>query len=262
MSAIIDPAAKAKWVLETIGIRNIPAPHLDEIAHNEHIHIMRRSLSSEKGLSGTLVYRGDKKGILINTYIDNVGRHNFTFAHELGHYFLRHRPTYISDGESGFRCSNQDIEAVHGNPSNEIEANRFAVELLMPEALFKPLMAGSLFDFTLMGSLANQFYVSKHTSGNRILDFIRDPYILICTKGLTITAMKYSRSARAHWIAHKTIPPATGAYNAVLGRYNQGSFSLSDTTNWLKRCDTNIKIYEWTKVDYSHNVAMTILKIE
>lgn len=262
MSTAIDPTVKAKWVLETMGIRDIPAPHLDEIAHNEHIYIMRRSLSSEKGLSGTLVYRGYKKGILINTYIDNVGRHNFTFAHELGHYFLQHRPTYISDGESGFRCSNQDLEAAHGHQSQEIDANRFAVELLMPEALFKPLIAGSIFDFTLMSSLANQFYVSKHSSGNRILDFIRDPYILICTKGLNITTVKCSRSARAHWIAQKTIPLATGAYDAIVGKYNQSSFSLSDATKWFNRCNAGTKVYEWTRGDYAHNVAMTILKIE
>lgn len=54
------PTVKAKWVLEAFGIKGIPAPHLNEIAQNERIYVMRRSLPSEKGLSGTLIYRGEK----------------------------------------------------------------------------------------------------------------------------------------------------------------------------------------------------------
>jgi Zn-dependent peptidase ImmA (M78 family) len=262
MLATMDPVVKAKWVLETMGIHDIPASHLNKIAQSENIYVLRRSLPSEKCLSGTLVYRGDKKGILINIYIDNTGRHNFTFAHELGHYFLQHKPTYISDGESGFRCSTQDIESDNGQLSKEVEANRFATELLMPEVLFKPFTAGSLFDFTLIGSLANQFYVSKQASGNRILDFIREPYVLICTRGLKITAMKCSRAAKAYSIAHYTIPSGTSTYDAIAGKHNQGGFSLVDASRWLNYCGSGTRVYEWTRGDYAHNVAMTILKIE
>ena len=182
------PSSKAKWVLETMGIK-VFRLHILTILRQEKIKVKRRSLPSEKDLSGMLIYRGEMKGILINTYIENIGRQNFTFAHELGHYFLKHKPPYVLDGESSFRCSNQDMEVVEDYSSIEVEANQFAVELLMPELLVKPLLAGTVFDFTLMSSLANQFYVSKHACGNRILDFMKEPYILICSKGTSVTQL-------------------------------------------------------------------------
>jgi len=83
------PSSKAKWVLETMGIKGVPAPYFDDIARQENIKVKRCSLPSEKDLSRMLIYRGEMKGILINTYIENIGRQNFTFAHELGHYFLK-----------------------------------------------------------------------------------------------------------------------------------------------------------------------------
>ncbi|MBZ4647665.1 MAG: ImmA/IrrE family metallo-endopeptidase [Firmicutes bacterium] len=262
MCAENTPAVKAKWVLETMGIKDVPALHLEDIAHMEKIKVKRCALSSEKDLSGTLIYRGEKKGILINTYINNIGRHNFTFAHELGHYFLKHKPPYISDGESSFRCSNQDMEDVVSHSRIETEANQFAVELLMPEPLFRPLLAGSVFDFTLMNSLANQFYVSKHACGNRILDFIKDPYILICSKGTSITAIKCSSTAKGYGKTIKNIPTESHAYRAIRYQQNQKQFYLSPASIWLGHFNSNIMVYECTRGDYEHDVSMTILKIE
>lgn len=256
------PTAKAKWVLETMGIKDVPAPYFDDIARQEKIKVKRRSLPSEKDFSGMLIYRGEKKGILINTYIENIGRQNFTFAHELGHYFLRHKPPYTLDGESSFKCSNQDMEVVEGSSSIEAEANQFAVELLMPELLFKPLLAGTVFDFTLMSSLANQFYVSKHACGNRILDFIKEPYILICSKGTSVTAIKCSNTAKRFGKAVKNIPAGSHAYRAIQYQQNQKQFYLSPGSVWFDHLYSSIIVYECTRGNYEHDVAMTILKIE
>ncbi len=103
-----NPVAKAKWVLQTKGITGVPAESLHQIASSEGIRYKYCCLPDDPGLSGELLYRGDKKGIIINTLIDNPGRHNFTFAHELGHYFLKHPPSSILDGQAGFWCSIQE----------------------------------------------------------------------------------------------------------------------------------------------------------
>lgn len=256
------PTAKAKWVLETMGIKGVPAPYFDDIAYQEKIKVKRCSLPSEKDLSGMLIYRGEKKGILVNTYIENIGRQNFTFAHELGHYFLRHKPPYTLDWESSFRCSNQDMEVVEDYSSIEVEANQFAVELLMPESLFKPLLAGTVFDFTLMSSVANQFYVSKHACGNRILDFIKEPYILICSKGTSVTAIKSSKAAKRFGKAVKNIPTESHAYRAIQYQQNQKQFYLSPGSVWFGHLYSSIIVYECTRGNYEHDVSMTILKID
>lgn len=94
----------------------------------------KKELPKDPNLSGLLLFRGEKRAILINTFIRNTGRINFTFAHELEHHFLQHSPTYFSDGQQGFRCTPEDMQTdVH---SKEAEANRFASALLMPEEQF------------------------------------------------------------------------------------------------------------------------------
>lgn len=67
--------------------------------------------------------------IMVNKGIDNIGRRNFTIAHELGHYFLAHNLH-----SNNFFCS--DGEIVEENLASapiEREANYFADCLLMPE---------------------------------------------------------------------------------------------------------------------------------
>lgn len=72
--------------------------------------------------------------IMINKSIDNLGRKNFTVAHELGHYFLQHQ----LHQNSVFCKSNDIIEEGHQQNPIEREANHFASCLLMPEEKIKP----------------------------------------------------------------------------------------------------------------------------
>lgn len=82
-----DPIAKAKWVIETHGITGIPALSLKDIAAAEKIKVLHDDFPDDPGLAGMLLFKGQKRKIIVNTHIHNDGRHRFTFAHELGHYF-------------------------------------------------------------------------------------------------------------------------------------------------------------------------------
>ena len=85
----------------------------------------------------------------------------------------------------------------------------------MPERMFRPLMAGSVLDFTVIDSLAREFMVSKHACSFRILDFIRDPYAVITSSGYSVTTLKTSRSGRGYLPELKTIPQDTAAHVAI-----------------------------------------------
>ena len=126
---MVNPAVKARWVLETKGVVGPPALALHDIAKREGIRYLYRLLPNDPKLSGELIYKGNQKGILINTHINSPKRHTFTFAHELGHYFLEHKPEYVRDGRTGFWCTVDDV--LHGKRQKEQEANAFDVELLM-----------------------------------------------------------------------------------------------------------------------------------
>lgn len=252
------PETKARWVLEMMGILNVPAFHLDEIAASQKIKVGRRSLLKDKNFSGALIYRGDKKAILLNTAIPNIGRHNFTFAHELGHYFLQHKPDFQQNGEVGFRCSPKDMKVTHR--PQEIAANRFATELLMPASQFRPMMIGAPLDYTLINHLARYFVVSKHACGSRILEFTKDACIIICTSGFAITGKNESLAAKRRLLPLTCIPTGSAAYSAIQSKKNQIAFSETDPALWLARINPTIQLYECTRGNWKNGVATTILK--
>ena len=81
--------------------------------------------------------------IMVNKNIGNEGRRNFTIAHELGHYFLKHRLK-----TNAFYCFDNEILEDNTLQDNiENEANYFATCLLMPEdkitKAFKAMLCNS-----------------------------------------------------------------------------------------------------------------------
>jgi Zn-dependent peptidase ImmA (M78 family) len=71
--------------------------------------------------------------IMVNTSIDNAGRRNFTIAHEMGHYFLKHQLQ-----SNSFYCNDDAIaEETQATNTLEREANHFASCFLMPEQKIK-----------------------------------------------------------------------------------------------------------------------------
>lgn len=251
------PSSEAKHVLAAHGIVSCPAEHLQSIADAEHIKVLFCSIKDEPEFGGQLVYKGTKTGILVNTCIPNIGKHNFTFAHELGHYFLRHPPAYTMDGQRGFRCKAKDIETSH-NPQ-EVEANQFAAALLMPEEQFRVAMIGSILDYALIGNLARQFRVSKHACCNRLLTFTRGNYIVIRSKGYELTEQRASSTAKRYMKLLDKIPFGTAAYRAITKKRNQEHFIRSDPSKWLINFNSIKQFYEWTRGEFNHNVSMTIL---
>lgn len=251
------PTAKAEWVLAKYGVDNRPAVALHSIADQEGIRYGYEELPEEPDLCGELLYKGEKKAILINTFNSKPVRQTFTFAHELGHYFLQHPPSYRANGTSGFACTQADIKK---GLQQEAEANHFAVALLMPERMFRPLMAGSVLDFTLIDSLAREFMVSKHACAFRILDLISDPYAVITSNGHNVITLKTSRAGRGYLSNLKTIPQDTAAHAAITHKRSQESFTPCLPDKWLARPIPEQYVYECTRGSFAFGVAMTILR--
>jgi len=105
-----------------VDVKAIAAAHQITI-HDEDLEddVSGMMVTSEAGVAS----------ILVNSRHADA-RKNFSTAHELGHYFL-HRalsPVFVDSKQVFFR----DAKASAGTHWQEIEANAFAAELLMPEA--------------------------------------------------------------------------------------------------------------------------------
>lgn len=162
---------KANAVLKKYKCKEAPI-HVEDIAHQMGVDIMRSDL--EDDLSGFLVIKDKKKTIVVNGN-HHPRRQRFTIAHEIGHLAL-----HIKDDEDSLfmekkKVYNRNLKSSTGVDPKEIEANRFAASLLLPEELLNKYIkeASSHFeesgdDNNLIVSLARKFNVSQTAVTHRL----------------------------------------------------------------------------------------------
>lgn len=157
---------------------NITKPPVDvySIANAFKIKITHADL--DDGFSGFLMIKNSKATIAVNEH-HHPNRQRFTIAHELGHYFL-HRGNnndliYLDNkimrrNETIFQ-KNRDETSSHGTDEEEIQANLFAAELLMPEEFVKETLEYEdidLSDDVSFYLLSKRFSVSEQAMGIRL----------------------------------------------------------------------------------------------
>jgi Zn-dependent peptidase ImmA (M78 family) len=115
-------------ILTAHGISQPPIP-LDRIAAAEGLPIIESSFPSD--VSGALIRNGGVSGIAVNC-AQSPNRQRFTIAHELAHHLLGHKgeQDHIDWKFTVLRRDGKSSEATDGD---EIEANAFAAQLLMPK---------------------------------------------------------------------------------------------------------------------------------
>ena len=125
----------AAQILNEAGVKKLPV-NVDAIARL-HAFVMRDPLPSD--VSGMLIPASPdakKRWIIVSNKAHSVERRRFTVAHELGHLLLHQYATPHADG--GQRVRFRDGASSLGTDRDEVEANQFAAELLMPAALLIP----------------------------------------------------------------------------------------------------------------------------
>jgi Zn-dependent peptidase ImmA (M78 family) len=112
--------------------------------------------NSANGLSGKLDVCNGKSTISYNR--DEMSlRQRFTIAHELGHLVLNHGPS--------FRDPAQNYSLYNYDP-DEVDANKFAAELLMPEEAINILIEKH--GISNIGELSRRFMVSQQAMEFRL----------------------------------------------------------------------------------------------
>lgn len=148
----------AKKVSDQYGINNIKCLPIDveKIAKYFDINIVPHILS--ENMSG-FFFKKEQKLFLAVNQTHNEHRQRFTIAHEIAHYLLHLRNEVLHyDNHLFFRSDNV-------LSPDEVEANSFAAELLMPEELVDKLIAMRI---KSIDELANRFNVSEDAMRYRL----------------------------------------------------------------------------------------------
>lgn len=97
-----------------------------QIAKDNNVEVLEADMFE---ISGALRREDSQWRIYVNRQ-DSPTRRLFTLAHELGHYFL-HKDKRSEFVDSGFVMHREEVSKYH---EEELEANEFAGNLIMPEA--------------------------------------------------------------------------------------------------------------------------------
>lgn len=137
-----------------------PSIPVDRIAKALGIRLYIDALEGE--ISGFAYRAKDQMVIGVNTWHAPV-RQRFTIAHELGHLLLHNFDLLHID--RGFTLRLRSELSGQGTDEEEVEANRFAAELLMPESFLREDLEGlesiDLLDDECVSDLAKKYEVSK-----------------------------------------------------------------------------------------------------
>lgn len=157
---------EAKKILLAHGLYSIPVDPV--VVANKYGIRANNAVFSDEGIAGLTAKRGGELLLLVNQN-DHPFRKRFTIAHELAHHFL-----HLFDEEDEEIVHNKiDLfrfaEPAKGRPFSkrrmmEIEANRFAAALLMPEALVREQWKKT----PSIVEMARIFNVSEEAMGYRL----------------------------------------------------------------------------------------------
>ena len=164
---------EAEQILVQLKISKPPVP-VDLIAEKLGARIRFSPFDGNSELAGMLVRRGEETVIGVNS-LHHVNRQRFTIAHECGHLLLHiGKEVHI---DRSFRINRRDGVSSQAIDPEEIEANRFAAELLMPyDMIMKDLLQYEvdIEDEVELKQLSDKYQVSVQALTHRIANLIDD----------------------------------------------------------------------------------------
>ena len=157
----------AARLLSHCKVTSAPVP-VEDIARQKSVDVVKQRFP-DGDVSGMLLREPGHTVIGVNS-AHGVGRQRFTIAHELGHLELHRGRRLILDVP--VRVDYRDRTSSLATDREEIEANRFAAALLMPEALVLAAAreTGSRDMEQHIAVLAKRFQVSVEAMSYRLIN--------------------------------------------------------------------------------------------
>lgn len=219
--------------------------------------------SYENYFDGLLEYLDKSFHIYLN--IDRLKhqftpRARFTFAHELGHYFIdEHRNALkfnLVKSHPSFIDFSSDNEA-------ELEADYFAASLLLPTGRILKDISGRKFEFNIIEELRSKYQTSLTATLLKFIAIGSQPMMIVVSQKERIKWFKYSSDFPFKFINAKPgfkVPPLTsaGEYHYE-NKKNIDSDELVYAEDWFSiNYDEDRRREFWERCIYADSVGFVI----
>ena len=155
-------------ILDELKIAEPPIP-VEAVAHHLGAKVKFSPFEGDE-LAGMLIRGADRIVIGVNS-LHHPNRQRFTIAHECGHLMLHRGEVHV---DHNFRVNRRDEESSLAKNPEEIEANRFAAELLMPWSMIHAELTSQVDveDEEVIRELARRYEVSTQAMTYRVANLL------------------------------------------------------------------------------------------
>lgn len=241
---------------------------------NDELPVNVAAIAEENGLTYCLGnYEDYFDGMLeyeeghFHIYLNNYGKFNlttprvrFSFAHELGHYFIDEHRLVLESGKSLHHPSKYSFD--QRNPV-EKEADHFASCLLMPSSMFAKECEGS-FSFDKLERLSKRFGASLPATASRYMEYGPIPIAIVCVKDGKIQYKLFSKDFPYKTL--KTDYPNKVPLLTCSGDYFENGVECNDTEKvdakeWFLTYDNlnGVHVYEHCVYQKKYGQTLSIL---
>lgn len=240
--------AEAARVVSGLGLELPEHIRIEDIAWSKGLRI------TEGGLTGAAARVASFNGrgvIRVRAGDLDSPRGRFSIAHELGH-FLLHQARMRA-------CSDTDMTALHTDGRDEAQANVFAAELLVPEAMCRPLCDVIEPDLSTARLIADTFNVSLTAAAFRLVELVAVPCALLFVEASRI---RWFRAGGAFRARLNTLGPPhrlSLVARALRERRSQGPEAV-DAECWLEDDESALELVEDVVVMPSLGGALVLLQ--
>ena len=212
----------ASALLAELGVSSPADIDIEAIAFHCGAVVRYRQLT---GCAARIVGKNDTALITVDSNSSRA-RQRFSAAHELGHWMH-------DRGKTSFSCQEAQFSKEWSRNNSETRANRYASDLLLPEALFR--LAASAYksmDFDTVRELATIFDTSLTATAVRLAEHGPLPTMLVC-----YSAVKREWFVR-HSVSESLWPPKTAqaytyAFDLLKGNGGGEAHGTVDAAAWF-----------------------------
>jgi len=169
---------------------------------------------------GKIIFGKSKVIIKVNSDIQFEGRKRFVIAHEIGHLIMHRHLQIVDDSGCNFEIF-QGMEKVLKNGIQEMEANEFASELLMPQKVFLSEASVKKFSPLTIKKLAEKFKTSITATTFKYIDSNLHPICVVFIEKGRVKYWKKSADMREKVCDYIQLSPPK---DSVAMEYLEGNY--------------------------------------
>lgn len=219
MTRATNAHIQAQRLLSNCGLDEITDLEMDLFVAGLNAILIEEELTN---CDGKFIIGNKNAVIKVNSKIQFPERKRFVAAHEIGHLIMHRDIPLPDDIFSNFNII-AGMEKALKNGKQELEANEFASELLMPEKLFLKEAKGKKFSPLLIKQLAERFKTSLTATVYRYLQFDLHPICLVFIENGKVKYWKKSDDLKVWLGDYNRLPPPS---DSVAMEYLQSDYDF------------------------------------